>query len=67
MSHPRSKVLEVRSTSYHKKLYSSYNDKHTSPIMLNVPYSIEITNKLKLVDAQLPWLGPYSYGPLRNL
>jgi len=45
MPHLRSKVLEARLTSYPKRLYSSYNDKHTSPIMLKEPYSTEVTNK----------------------
>jgi len=45
MSHPRSKVLEAKLTSYPKRFCLSYNDKHISPIMLKEPYSTEITNK----------------------
>jgi len=59
MPHPRSKVLEARLTAYPKRLYSSYNDKHTSPIMQKEPYSTEITNK----ETSSHGLGFTSCGP----
>ena len=60
MPHPRSNILEARLTSYLKRLYSSYNDKHTSRIMLKEPYSTKITNK----ETSSHGLGFTSCGPL---
>jgi len=60
MPHPRSKVQEARLFSYPKRLYSSYNDKHTSLIMLKEPHSTKITNK----ETSSHGLGFTSCGPL---